>query len=245
MNFVIGVCDGGSYMLSVFKKVLATLVLTDKNIQYIENPPGNPDLLIYSLFGDHHKKYTCPKILICGEPNDTKNHHPQLLIDCKNVPSRRAPGIKFMYLPFYVTSFGERFQNTVFNLLKDPNQNIDQIIQSKTKFCAFLYSQPVPFRNQLFDTINSYKAVDALGSQKSQLGKHTDRQHYKVGQSTYNDLAVQKYQPYKFVIACENAQLDGYITEKMTSPMLANAIPIYLGRSLMLNLILIPKVLLI
>jgi hypothetical protein len=81
----------------------------------------------------------------------------------------------------------------------------------------------------MYDFISRYKPVDALGKQRSHPGQAIDRGVYEIGRRTYNDLAVAKYRPYKFVICCENSRYNGYVTEKMISAMLANAIPIYLG----------------
>jgi len=159
---------------------------------------------------------------------DVSRHRPDLIIDCKNVSRLRSPG-RFAYIPFYVTSFVERFQNKPQDLIKPPNYNVDEIFQQKTKFCAFLYSQNVDFRNSLYDVVSRYKAVDALGKARSVANKPTDRRVYEVGRRTYNDLAVQKYRTYKFVICCENSRHPGYVTEKIVSAMLANSIPIYLG----------------
>jgi len=222
---IIGHCDGAHYLLQVIKRVLPGT--------YVENPAPSSriDVLIYSLFGDQHKKYGphVRKIFICGEPTDVSRYVANILIDCKKVPRFQIPGATFCYIPFYVTSFTERFQNNAQQLIKGPGYNPKQILATKTKFCAFLYSQEVGFRNQLFDTVSRYKPVDALGKARGKPGAPIDRRTYQPGKVTYNDLAVQKYQPYKFVIACENSQHPGYVTEKMLSAMLANAIPIYLG----------------
>ena len=43
------------------------------------------------------------------------------------------------------------------------------------------------------------------------------------------DYVVKAYQPYKFVVAFENSQVPGYITEKVMNVRLANAVPIYWG----------------
>jgi len=57
----------------------------------------------------------------------------------------------------------------------------------------------------------------------------TDRDLYVPGVRSYLDSAVQKYQPYKFVIVCEHAVVPGFITENLISAMLAHCIPIYFG----------------
>jgi len=227
--FVIGHTDGASSMLAYFHNIFQRLTPQGRLLTLVENPTTDPDILIYSVFGEQHKRYNCKKILLCGEPGDVSHHHADLVIDCKDVARFRPPSAVFHYLPFYVLSFGERFKNKPTDLIKPPEFNVDQIVAQKTKFCAFLYSQQVDFRNSLFDVISRYKPVDALGRARGRPGQPIDRSVYQVGVQTYNDLAVQKYQPYKFVICAENSRHVGYITEKMISAMLANAIPIYLG----------------
>ena len=209
--------DGGHYMKGFFDQVF----------QHVTNPK-HLTFNVYSVFDSDHKKTSGILILVCGEPANLKNHtRAHMIIDCKNMPNMR-PNVPFVYLPFYVTSFGERFHNTVSDLLKPKIPA--QVVPHKTKFCAFLYSQQISFRNQLYDAVNRYKAVDALGKARSNLARsQVDRDVYEPGVRTYNDLAVAKYKPYKFVICCENSRHPGYVTEKIVSAMLANAIPIYLG----------------
>ncbi len=48
-------------------------------------------------------------------------------------------------------------------------------------------------------------------------------------EETYNDIAVEIYSKYKFVLAIENTIKNGYFTEKLINPILANSIPIYYG----------------
>ena len=80
----------------------------------------------------------------------------------------------------------------------------------------------------MFDSLSKLvRNVDALGKCRNKKNPHVTS--HDRGSFNYNDLAVQKYQPYKFVIACENTRLQGYITEKIVSAMLAGAIPIYYG----------------
>lgn len=164
-------------------------------------------------------------IMINGEPNDSRSvPRVSAVIDCKRTPGN-------VYLPFYVSSFAERYRNVPTDLVKtriDP----EKILGSKKKFCAFLYWNVRPVhRAQAFKAFNEYKPVDALGkSQSKKSDSQVDRRHYQVGHSTYNDLAVEKYRPYKFVLCLENSLgKSGYVTEKIVSAMLANAIPIYWG----------------
>jgi len=159
-------------------------------------------------------------VFISGECWDTSQMRCSLLMDCKPV-ARAGP---FLYYPFYVLSFFERaMHDGAQQLIKGPQYQAS--IRQKTRFCAFMYRYDVDFRVQLFDDLNRYKPVDALGKSRNRNAHvATDR-----GQATYMDNAVNKYRPYKFVICCENTRHPGYITEKIVNAMLANAIPIYYG----------------
>ena len=162
-------------------------------------------------------------VFVSGECWDTSKIRCSLLIDCKYIS---RPSVPFMYYPFYALSFFERSANvTGQQLIKPPSFDAQSILCTKTKFCAFMYRYDVDFRVQLYDDINRYRPVDALGKSRNQNPKiPTDR-----AQSTYMDNAVEKYRPYKFVICCENKRYPGYVTEKIVNSMLANAIPIYYG----------------
>ena len=162
-------------------------------------------------------------VFISGECWNVSKYPCELLIDCKPVLNHSA---RFLYYPFYALSFFERPNGTnQHDLIKPPSYNAEYFLSQKTRFCAFMYSYDVDFRVQLFDDINSYKEVDALGKSrnKNQTIK-TDR-----GSSAFMDNAVKMYSPYKFVICCENQRAPGYVTEKIINAMLANAIPIYFG----------------
>jgi len=224
---VVGYTDGAGYFISYFVAVFKRL-FDKQRVVFAENPPANPDLLIYSVFGDRHKRYTCKKVLVSGEPTTTIGKLADLLLDCKDVVGLRSHDVPMAYLPFYVLSFEERWQNRPEDLLKTPDF-ATRTAPTKTKFCAFLYSKEVEFRNRLFDALSRQKQVDALGKARNVHKTRTDRGAYRPGHYSYNDLAVRHYRPYKFVIACENTRLPGYVTEKVVSAMLAGAIPIYLG----------------
>ncbi len=174
-------------------------------------------------------------ILISGEPHGTKADYVHLIFDCKRDPRFRPANIPFVYLPFYVLSFAERLTHPreILLPLGFGRLNAEQILQSKSKFCAFMYSSEIGFRNAFFDAMKrSYKSADALGVCRHPQGKarsETSRVLYDPLVKTYYEDAIEKYRPYKFVIAIENARINGYVTEKLMNPTLARAVPIYLG----------------
>jgi hypothetical protein len=191
---------------------------------FVSNSTKEPDVVIFSVWGTEYLKHpSARKILMIGEPVD--DFEPGCPVD---VTIHCIEGVGKPYVPFWVMSFGERRRNFPKQLLKS-HEAVADAISRKDKFCAFLYSHASPLRDRLFDAISSYKQVDALGAAKSIRKRHqTDRLAYRHD-VTYNDLAVQKYLGYKFVIAGESQIRRGYITEKIISAMLAYAIPIYVG----------------
>jgi len=232
----IGLFDGAHFMLGALKQVFPA----EFNTRFLVNPGTNAasqlNLIIYSLFGNRHKKFVgraIPSICISGEPLNLRGFAANILIDCKNVPAFQIPRAKFYYLPFYVTSFGERYKNRPEDLLM--LKDATAIAATKTKFCAFLYSKENAHRNRMFDSLTrgvatgTNRTVDALGKCRNRNPRGVAAAITDRSKLAYNDLAVQKYKPYKFVIACENTRLKGYITEKIVSAMLAGAIPIYYG----------------
>ena len=102
--------------------------------------------------------------------------------------------------------------------------NEESILASKTKFCNFLYSNPVPYRETFFKALNKYKKVDAPGKSMNNMPA--------IDQLKQNDKWTAKrnfLQQYKFTIAFENDLFPGYQTEKLYDAMLAGSIPIYIG----------------
>jgi hypothetical protein len=225
---VVGFVDESHYFISyltpVFQRAAAPREVNLKRLGASEINPDACDLLVYGTFGKQHTYFTSmPRLLLNAEPSTSVGLPYDLLLDCKNETFLRS-AIPYVYLPFYMLSFSERWANTPNDLIKvDPDiVPVDAITHQKSKFCAFMYRNQVAFRNQLYDLISTYKTVDSLGLQRGTSSASRSK-------PDYNDIAVEKYRPYKFVIACENSRHEGYVTEKIISAMLAKAIPIYLG----------------
>lgn len=93
------------------------------------------------------------------------------------------------------------------------------------RFCNFVFSNPVGFRESFFLALNRYRHVDAPGKSMNNMPSFD---------SDYRDddkwVRKRKFlSQYKFTIAFENDSSCGYNTEKLTDAMLAGSIPIYLG----------------
>jgi hypothetical protein len=221
----VGLADGMHYMMPFFEPALRR-AFPGTELRFERDPTVNPDILFFSVFGEDNRKYDCKKVCVSGEPYDLSHVRCDLLIDCKSTPHLQPGDARFVYLPFYAVSFAERFTSRPEDLLASGGGTSPT---ERDRFCAFLYWNSVPFRNQLFESISRYKPVDALGRACAPENQPHDRGHYDPGRSTYNDLAVQKYLGYKFVICGENSILPGYVTEKIVSARLAGAVPIYVG----------------
>ena len=70
--------------------------------------------------------------------------------------------------------------------------------------------------------------VDALGRCSSNNDENFVPKRFS---QRWHDDAIEQYAPYKFVVAFENDDAPGYVTEKLGLAFLAGAIPIYWGPS--------------
>lgn len=100
----------------------------------------------------------------------------------------------------------------------------DALLRKKTHFCAFIYAQPVYYREAFFRALSRYKAVDAPGRSMNNMPGIDP----VPGQIDWN--AKRAFlRRYKFVIAFENSSWPGYNTEKLTHAIEADSLPIYWG----------------
>lgn len=228
-KLVVGLVDGANYQKQ-FIEILFLTLFPNKKVLIKLKLQQEPDYLVYSTFGEEHKKYNnCYKLLINTKSTNLKDYNPDFIIDTTNDVKHIPENAKMVYIPHYVISFYERFRNVPNSLIKPSDYNVEQILQSKNKFCAFLYHNcEIKYRNKFFHTLTKYKKVDALGKCLSN-NKECDRFFFKENKLSYHDLAVMKYRSYKFVICFESKKRSGYISEKIINAMLANAIPIYYG----------------
>lgn len=110
--------------------------------------------------------------------------------------------------------------------------NLKKIKKEKTRFCNFIYSQEVPERNDFFKKLNKYKKIDAPGRCMNNMPPISHKS--PIESRLFQSWAKEKLnflKRYKFTIAFENFSKPGWITEKLTQPMLVNSIPIYFGHS--------------
>jgi alpha(1,3/1,4) fucosyltransferase len=109
-------------------------------------------------------------------------------------------------------------------LIKHPLADPGKVLASKTKFCNFLYSHKVPYREAFFTQLSKYKKVDAPGGSMNNMPPIDS-----LYQGDKWEIKRQFLSQYKFTIAFENDIFPGYQTEKLYDAMMAGSIPIYCG----------------
>lgn len=196
--------------LSPFSDILPQLY----DVQIVEECP---DVLFYSVFGNKHLKYDndeITKILYSAEVrSDYKERH--FFQDCDYSFSYhyREGDPNHYRLPNWVVWRYNRLNELT--ELRDG----DQILEEKSNFCNFLYSNSNPEeRKDFFNQLSEYKHVDSGGSVLNNID-------YEIPQGQ----DIQWTSNYKFNIAFENASYEGYTTEKLYRAFLAKTIPIYWG----------------
>jgi hypothetical protein len=221
VDAVVGWVDGGD--LFRWHEPAIRRAFEPRTVAFVRNA-WRPDLVVGSLFGRSYRRVArrVPRVLFVGEPVEQPARAGDFDLVVSTVRSSGS-----LYVPFYVSSFGERRRHTPADLVKRP-ELVARALAGKSKFCAFLYRKPAAMREELYDVVSSIAPVDALGRARNSSEGRGDRDVY-TADLTYHDLAVDAYQPYRFVICGENTRAPGYITEKIVNAMLAYAIPIYVG----------------
>ena len=140
--------------------------------------------------------------------------------ELKNPRHLRLPGYKVDYSPLYEE-------------LKNKKINMKQIKKEKTKFCDFVYSNHVPFRNKFFKKLNKYKKVESWGTCYNNMGQRLPGLRWIEGiDKPVLNKPRDFLKKFKFTIAFENGEYPGYTTEKIIEPMCVNSIPIFWGNPL-------------
>lgn len=176
---------------------------------YDVNISSHPDFLFYSCFGSTFQKYNnCIKIFWTGE-NVRPNFN-----ECDY-----AIGFDFI-------SFEDRYIRETIDITRDFDHNINYC---KRKFCNFIYSNATIgsgaiIRQDFCKLLSKYKHIDCPGKVLNNMKDAIEPRFSNWWKSKINFI-----KDYKFTIAFENSSANGYTTEKLYQPLLANSIPIYWG----------------
>lgn len=177
----------------------------------------DPEILLYSCSGQEFLKYDCLRIYYTGEntrPNFKQCDYAFSFDHSDNPRNYRLPD----YAAY----------EDIRELVKA--KDIESIVNAKTRFCEFTYSNPfAQERIRFFKLLSKYKRIDSFGKVlNNTAGVEGSADRMNVDWKKYRrDFLV----PYKFSIAFEHESHPGYVTEKILYAMLTNAIPIYWGNS--------------
>lgn len=166
------------------------------------------DVLIYSTFGNEHRKFRGKKIFYTTENVLHDFEECDFAITFCHLPNEP----RHFRLPQYIHYVKDAAQ-----LLKSEAYAPLEILKHKNKFCNFVATNPrANERNKFFRLLNRSKSVDSGG-----------RHFNNLGNIVADKLAFIR--DYKFTLALENSSSPGYTTEKLVEAMLANSLPIYWG----------------
>lgn len=221
VDFWKGFCDPYNAFLHIFKKYGLQFEIDD-----------NPDVLIFSAFGNENLKYKCKKILFTGEPSITDissdkcityikhPHWEKTIISDYVIGFERISSEKYVRFPLYsfTSIINDKLNVPVFNEVVRPG------------FCIHILSNVMEERLNFLLMISKYKPVDIS---LNNYTKHFLETHSNItGVKTHTgDLfgKLSTIKNYKFSIAMENTNFDGYITEKLTDAIRGGNLPIYNG----------------
>jgi hypothetical protein len=96
---------------------------------------------------------------------------------------------------------------------------------------AYCCSNPVKEREDFFNIFVQKTTTKDCHSFGSCKGKFPATHIGKLPGTWYSGEIIEKYKDYKFVIAMENQNKQGYVTEKILNAFYSGAIPIYWGSS--------------
>jgi FkbM family methyltransferase len=176
-------------------------------------PEENPDILFYSVFGNNHLNLNAGrKVFYSGEaiPQDT-NADFNITFDNDNDSNCR--------LPLWLCYLNDTIINDYTNKI-----NYNVIAPKKSKFCSIICQQDnvENTRSEIVNKLSKYKRVDCGGKFMNNIG-------YVVPRGINCSGKIEHNNNYKFVIAFENKDYPGYVTEKICDAYKSKCIPIYWG----------------
>ena len=171
---------------------------------------SQPDILIYSVFGNEHQKYSkCKRVFYSGEHKQATDKslqmNPQCHLSLTFYPTL-GKNIRFPYFLWVYLTKKYPYDMSMFNIKK-----------KKKRFCSFVYSNnKATFRNKFCLQLSEYKKVACGGKSLNNIG-------YLVKDK------IKFQRDFKFGISFENSTTPGYVTEKILEMYASNSVPIYFG----------------
>ncbi|PHQ28657.1 glycosyltransferase family 10 domain-containing protein [Leeuwenhoekiella nanhaiensis] len=169
----------------------------------------DPEVLIYSCFGNQFLKFKCLRIFFTSENRKTNFLETDYSISFEFRRNKRQ-----YRLPYFATRI---LESNLLGQLKSPGFEESLRLYDSRKFCAMVVSNPRSYeRINFFKKLNCLLTVDSGG-----------RYLNTIGGPILNKIDFIKN--YRFVLSFENERFPGYLTEKIVDAFLSNSIPIYWG----------------
>ena len=181
-----------------------------------------PDLVFCTIPAGEHLKYDCPRVFIPMEPRHPSysEYSACMTWDFNDDPMHyRFPGC-LLYCDMDKLTQPKPASGALWN----------------RKFCCVLFGKPYPHeqtpREKFFHDLCKYKKVDSAGHYLNNMGISIPGFFNGMDAAQSGPHKIDLIRNYKFALAFENAQWEGYTSEKLTDAMLGNCIPIYWGNPL-------------
>lgn len=180
------------------------------DVTVLEGGDEEPDVLFYSWLGMEHLQWRkCIRIYITMEmdfPDFNLCDYALGLVDM-DVPER------YMHLPSYI------YFNRLLEKYETRGCRMSDAEALDRGFCSIVVSNTSfrdPVYKHLFDALNEYKPVASGGKWRNNTGGPVKDK-------------LEFIRNYKFNLAIENTDVDGYVTEKILEPFVAGCVPVYWG----------------
>ena len=194
------------------KDLINNIIGILKEKYYVNITPYNTDYLIYNIFGCDHLNSSFEKSIKIAY--FTENQIPDFNTADYCIGHSHINYLdRYLKLPIY-------FVNSLF-FKKDEIEIVrNRVLYNpiRKKFCAAIISNTLitdNFRLIFIKELQKYKSIDMGGKYNNNIGPINNKLEFLFS--------------YKFSIAMENTEGDGYISEKIIDAFLSGTIPIYYG----------------
>lgn len=165
-------------------------------------------------------------VLICGEPWPTDPFYKAGYFDIIVSTLTTAD----VYLPVAATALGE-IQPDDHIAVIERLRHSRAVNISKHYQVAYLYYRCRPHRERFIADLRALRVqVEALGACNGSGEPKSSFSASRFARDWHNE-AIDMYRPFRFVVAFENSEAPGYVTEKLVLALLAGAVPLYWGNS--------------
>ena len=169
----------------------------------------HPDFLFYNMWGNEHLKIQYSNSVKIATYSE--NYIPDL-----NYADYAIGHAHINYLDRYF-----KYSILLWKSYKDIKNIREKVLNRpiRKKFCAAVISNAktsIHFRLKFINELNKYKKVDMGGSYNNNIGGKIKNK-------------ISFLSSYKFSIAMENSEGDGYVSEKIIDSFISGTIPIYYG----------------